>query len=120
MQAAVEGTLDLVKATQISCRFCGGNLEYVDDYRQRRTGGLWKGSNCSWDQAEEWHAMEVRSHLLMKRLWSEDTSSGHWRRAGSSARTMDGSARSRIAGAGGPLGASASQAGTGAVGRTSP
>ena len=72
MQAAVEGTLDLVEATQISCGFCGGNLEYVDDYRERRTGGLWKGSSCSWDQAEEWHAMEVRSHLLMKRLWSEE------------------------------------------------
>ena len=57
MQAAVEGTLDLVEATQISCGFCGGNLEYVDDYRERRTGGLWKGSNCSWDQAEEWRAM---------------------------------------------------------------
>ena len=72
MQAVVEGTLDLVEATQISCGFCGGNLEYVDDYRERRTGGLWKGSNCSWDQAEEWHAMEVRSHLLMQRLWSEE------------------------------------------------
>ena len=37
MQAVVEGTLDLVEATQISCGFCGGNLEYVDDYRERRT-----------------------------------------------------------------------------------
>ena len=71
-QAAVEGTLDLVEATQISCGFCGGSLGYVDDYRERCTGGIWKGSNCSWDQAEEWHAMEVRSHLLMKRLWSEE------------------------------------------------
>ena len=62
MQAAVEGTLDLVEATQISCGFCGGNLEYVDDYREKRTGGIWKGTSCSWDQAEEWHAMEVRSH----------------------------------------------------------
>lgn len=44
MQAAVEGTLGLVEAVQIPCGFCGGNLEYVEDYRGGCAGGIWKAT----------------------------------------------------------------------------